>query len=150
MNSRLHSALRSLAATVLLGVTAIAQSVVVPNVGIFSGTGTPVSAVRGWTNQLGRFTGTGSVLAQTPTGILGTFAWQSSNGGSLHGTFELTLTTMLAPGVFCFVETATTTGGTGRFVGATGTDTAYGVINLMTSEFHGVFTGQLTLPNGCH
>ena len=55
---------------------------------------------------------------------------------------------MLAPGVYVFVETATTTGGTGRFAGATGTDVAYGVINVVTSEFRGVLRGQLTLRRG--
>ncbi|MGE0145600.1 MAG: hypothetical protein AB7I19_19710 [Planctomycetota bacterium] len=53
---------------------------------------------------------------------------------------------MIEPGVFRFIEIATTTGGTGRFAGATGTDTAHGVINLTTNEFRGYFTGRLNLP----
>jgi outer membrane biogenesis lipoprotein LolB len=139
--SRILPALASLALT---AVAATAQTTVT-NKGVFWGSGNPTSVVQGITNQLGVFQGTGAVVGQTPTGsLLGTFHWQGAGGNSLSGTFQLTLTTMLAPGVFVFVQQAQTTGGTGTFVNASGTDQAVGIINLNTSQFTGAFRGQLT------
>jgi hypothetical protein len=138
-----RSLVRGLAAVALLGVAVTAQ-VTRPHRTVFSGTGNPVSTVQGVTNLLGPFTGTGVVVGQTPTGdLLGTFHWQNG-ANSISGTFQLTLTTMLAPGVWLFVEHAQTTGGTGLFANATGTDLAVGIINLTTSQFAGTSRGQMT------
>jgi hypothetical protein len=116
----------------------------VPHRGSFVGTGSPVSVVTGNATLLGRFVGTGTVLAQTPTGIQGEFAWTGAHGDAITGTFVLTLTGMVEPGVFTFIETAQITSGTGRFANATGNALAAGTINVVTSEFSGRFDGWMT------
>lgn len=136
-------ALGFLAATTLLGTAATAQ-VTRTHRAVFSGVGNPVSAVQGVTNLLGPFTGTGNVTGQSPTGaLLGTFHWQNG-ANAITGSFEVTLTTMLAPGVFLFTEQVQTTGGSGIFANATGTDVAFGIINLNTSQFAGVSRDTIT------
>lgn len=68
---------------VLLTSAAVAQATrSVPNIGVFSGSGVPVSMVHGWTDQLGLFTGTGTVTRQLPNGILGEFDWHGCRGDS--------------------------------------------------------------------
>lgn len=53
---------------------------------------------------------------------------------------------MTAPGVLSIRETATITGGTGRFAGATGSFTAERVFNIATSITTGSFEGAISSP----
>lgn len=60
------------------------------------------------------------------------------------GVAVVALDYRLAPGIFVFVEHTQTTGGSGIYANATGNDVAVGIIDLTTSQFAGVFRGQLT------
>ena len=137
-----RATLHFLAATTLLAVAATAQTTRIHR-SVFTGVGNPSSAVQGVTNLLGSFSGTGSIVGQTPTGdLLGVFNWGGAN--SLSGSFQLTLGMMLSPGVFLFTEQVQVTGGSGLYANATGTEFAVGGINLATSQFAGVGRGVVT------
>jgi hypothetical protein len=93
-------------------------------------------------NQLGAFTGTAEFfprpcepdpdLCENNIPYTGTFDWFAANGDEISGTFEGYLCPTEAPGVYDNHETATITGGTGRFANATGTFTLGGQIDFTT------------------
>ena len=84
----------------------------------------------GHANQLGAFTGTAEFsprpcapnpdLCENNIPYTGTFDWFAANGDEIFGTFEGYLCPTETPGVYDNHETAEVTGGTGRFVNATG------------------------------
>ena len=53
---------------------------------------------------------------------------------------------LLSPGVLSVLDTATITGGTGRFAGATGSFTVERVFVMATSEITGSFEGTISSP----
>ena len=53
-----------------------------------------------------------------------------------------------APDVISFVVTHTITGGTGRFAGATGSFNETRVVNLVTGDAVGSFSGSIMFNNG--
>ena len=61
-------------------------------------------------------------LAATPPAAIGTFVFIAANGDMVSGTFTGAVASV-APPVVHVTETATITGGTGRFAGATGSFT---------------------------
>ena len=75
----------------------------------------------------------------------GTYVFTAANGDTLTAEFT-GVATLTAPGVLSTVETATITGGTGRFVGATGSFTAERVFNMATSTTTGSFEGTISSP----
>ena len=89
-------------------------------------------------NQLGAFTGTAEFypnFCDDPPNITytGAFDWFAANGDEIYGTFDGYLTPIPGtPGVYDNHETATVTGGTGRFTTATGSFTLAGEIDFTT------------------
>jgi len=100
----------------------------------------------GTATELGEFTGASNFIPNVCNGsYTGTFLWVGADGDSISGPFSGQQTPTAEPGIFDNVETATITGGTGRFVGATGTITLGGQINFNTSSFVLPFEGRIDL-----
>jgi hypothetical protein len=120
--------------------TPVAAGDHVPFRGTVSGSGSvptlPHVENTGIASQLGSFTGSAefypdlSNLAYIP--YTGTFDWFAANGDELYGTFDGYLTDENEDFVYDNHETATITGGTGRFAGATGTFYLGGLIDFTT------------------
>ena len=103
----------------------------------------------GTATQLGEFTGASNFIPNVCTGAYtGTFLWIGADGDSISGPFVGQLIPTQTQGVFDNTETATITGGTGRFVGATGTITLGGQVNFATSSFVLPFQGTIDLAQG--
>jgi hypothetical protein len=99
--------------------------------------------------HLGRFTVEIRLALHTTNRFLtGTYEFTAANGDTLTADFagESPLT---PPGVpQTSVETATITGGTGRFASASGTFTAERVVDLATTLTTGSFEGSISSPGG--
>jgi hypothetical protein len=96
--------------------------------------------------QLGRFTLQGPHrvnLADTPATAVGTFVFTAANGDTLTASFTGLGTATATPGIFSIVETATITGGTGRFDGATGSFIVERIVNLVDLTTIGRFEGTI-------
>lgn len=94
--------------------------------------------------HLGRFTvEIPHVVNTTNRTSTGTYEFTAANGNTLTAAFtgQATLT---APGVLSIVETATITGGTGRFADATGSFTAERLFNQVTGLTTGSFDGTIS------
>jgi hypothetical protein len=126
--------------------TAADQGVVVPPNLLVQGTGD------GKATHFGRFTMTYSAVADlaTPTAT-GTFTFTAANGDQLLTTFVGVAADNIEPGVVSFTEVVTIVGGTGRFVGATGTFTLRRIALIDfatgTSTSTGSFEGHINLSN---
>ena len=96
--------------------------------------------------HLGRFTvEIPHVVNPTTRTSTGTYEFTAANGDTLTAGFtgQATLT---APGVLSVVETATITGGTGRFADATGSFTVARLFNQVTGLTTGSFEGSISSP----
>jgi hypothetical protein len=96
--------------------------------------------------HLGRFTvQIPHVVHTTNRTSTGTYEFIAANGDTLTASFtgQATLT---APGILSIVETATITGGTGRFADATGSFTVERVFNQVTRLTTGSFVGTISSP----
>lgn len=96
--------------------------------------------------HLGRFTvEIPHVVNTTNRTSTGTYEFTGANGDTLTAGFtgQATLT---APGVLSIVETATITGGTGRFADATGSFTVERLFNQVTRLTTGSFEGTTSSP----
>ena len=96
--------------------------------------------------HLGRFTvEIPHVVNTTNRTSTGTYEFTAANGDTLTAGFtgQATLT---APGVLSVVESATITGGTGRFADATGSFTVERVFNQVTGLTTGSFEGTIPAP----
>jgi hypothetical protein len=88
-------------------------------------------------NQLGAFTGTAEFypnFCEDPPNVtyIGSFHLFAANGDELSGTFEGYLSPTETPGVYDNHETSDVTGGTGRFISATGHWDSGGQIDFTT------------------
>jgi len=128
----------------------------VPFKGSLSGTVTvtplepPLASVlieaAGHASQLGRFTvEIPHIVNQAIRVGEGTYVFTAANGDTLTADFT-GQATLLAPGVLSTLETATVTGGTGRFVGASGSFTAQRMFFVATGETSGSFEGTISSP----
>ena len=96
---------------------------------------------------LGRFTLEVPHRVNSTTGTaVGTFAFTAANGDMLTGDFTGVSTPTATPVVFDVVETASITGGTGRFAGATGSFTVERSVDLGTLLTTGSFEGMISSP----
>ena len=102
----------------------------------------------GTATHLGRFTvQIPHVVNTTNRSATGTYEFIAANGDTLNATFT-GQATPIAPGVLSVTETATITGGTGRFTGATGSFTANRLFTMATGEITGSFEGTISRGNG--
>jgi hypothetical protein len=77
---------------------------------------------------------------------IGTFQFTAANGDMLSADFSGQSMSTPTPGILYIVETATITGGTGRFAGSTGSFTCerlFDTVNLITT---GSFDGKVSSP----
>ena len=103
-------------------------------------------ALTGNATHLGRFILTGPHrvnLAETPATAVGTFEFTAANGDTLRASFTGIGTPAATPGIASIVETATITGGTGRFAGATGSFIVERIVDLINFQTTGSFEGTL-------
>jgi len=99
----------------------------------------------GYAAHLGRYTVEVPHLVNPQTRIAnGSYVFTAANGDTLTATFTGQATLTATPGVLTIEETATITGGTGRFSDATGTFTAQRVFNQLTGLTTGSFEGWIS------
>jgi len=101
----------------------------------------------GTATHLGRFTFVIQFQVNLATlSATGSYEFIAANGDRLDATFSGQGSPTPTPGVLAVVETATVTGGTGRFAGATGSFTVERSINPATSTTTGSFDGTISSP----
>jgi hypothetical protein len=100
----------------------------------------------GTATQLGRFTLKIPHIVNTMTRIAtGTYEFTAANGDTLVATFT-GQATVVSPGVLSVLDTATISGGTGRFAGAIGSFTTERVFVMATGNITGSFEGTISSP----
>jgi hypothetical protein len=77
---------------------------------------------------------------------VGVYEFTAANGDTLYAEFTGQATPTEIPGVLYIVETATITGGTGRFAGATGSFIAERWSNPTAGMTVGYFEGTISAP----
>jgi hypothetical protein len=77
---------------------------------------------------------------------IGTYAFTAANGDTLYAKFSGQATPTAVPGVLYIEETATITGGTGRFAGATGSFTVERLYDSIAGTTIGSFEGSISTP----
>jgi hypothetical protein len=76
----------------------------------------------------------------------GTYTFTAANGDQVFAEFDGYSTLTDIPNVLAIVESATITGGTGRFAGATGSFTAYRLFDRVAGTTIGYFEGTISSP----
>jgi len=100
----------------------------------------------GTATRLGRFSlSVPHLVNQANRTGSGTYEFTAANGDTLTASFT-GQATPVAPGVISTTETATITGGTGRFAGATGAFTATRLFVVASGTTTGSFDGTISLP----
>jgi hypothetical protein len=110
----------------------------------------PMVAVRieatGTATYLGRFAlEAPHVVNQATLTAVGTYLITAANGDTITADLAGTATMVDPPNVVAITETATVTGGTGRFAGATGTIQVERVFNRATGVTTGTLQGWISL-----
>ena len=101
----------------------------------------------GVSNKLGQFTVTVPHFVHLPTRTaIGTYEFTAANGDKLYADFTGQAAPTATPGVISIVETATITGGTGRFAGATGGFVAERLFDRIAGTTVGFFSGTVSSP----
>ena len=96
--------------------------------------------------KLGRFTvEIPHVVNQAVRVGAGSYIFTAANGDTLTASFT-GVGTLIAPGVLSTTETATITGGTGRFADATGSFTAHRTFFITEGRTVGSFEGTISSP----
>jgi hypothetical protein len=127
----------------------------VPFKGTLVGTATvtpldpPIIAVRleatGTATYLGRFTLVAPHVVNQVTRVgVGTFLLTAANGDTITADFAGLATVIEPPNVVSISETATVTGGTGRFAGATGSIHVQRMFDRATGATTGTFDGWIS------
>jgi hypothetical protein len=97
--------------------------------------------------HLGRFTLAIPHQVNRATGTaIGTFQFTAANGDTLSADFSGQSMPTPTPGVIYIVETATITGGTGRFAGSTGSFTCERLFDTVNLNTIGSFDGRISSP----
>ncbi len=98
-------------------------------------------------SHLGRYAVAVPHLVNPQTRIAsGSYVFTAANGDRLTASFSGQASLTATPGVLTIVESATITGGTGRFSDATGSFTAQRVFNQITGVTSGSFEGWIFRP----
>lgn len=101
----------------------------------------------GSASHIGNFTFTEVVTVNTATGLgSGIFLFTTANGDTVFGTIT-GQATFVPPHFLNIAETATITGGTGRFAGATGSFTVARLKNTVTGATSCDFAGTISTPD---
>ena len=99
----------------------------------------------GRATHLGKFTfDFPHVVNRATMSGIGSYHFVAANGDTLTAD-AMGQATLVAPGVLAIVETATITGGTGRFRGATGTFTVERLFDTVAGTTAGSFKGTIRL-----
>ena len=99
--------------------------------------------------QLGEFTLSIPHLVDRSTGVIvGSYEFTAANGDTLTADLVGQSTPSGVPGVVFVVETATITGGTGRFANATGSFTSERLVDMTTGTITGFFEGTISSRGG--
>ncbi len=111
----------------------------------------PMVSVRieatGTATHIGRFTlQAPHVVNQATLTAVGTYLITAANGDTITADLAGTATMVEPPNVVSITETATVTGGTGRFAGATGTIQVERIFNRATGVTTGTLTGWISNP----
>jgi hypothetical protein len=77
---------------------------------------------------------------------VGNYEFTATNGDKVYATFTGTAAPTTIPGVLYIEETATITGGTGRFAGATGSFTSERLYDTIAGTTIGSFEGTISKP----
>jgi hypothetical protein len=152
---RIAVALAVVVAAALCGPAANAQSV--PFRGSLAGvvTHTPVDAqtdavlieATGTATHLGQFALSVPHFVNTASKTAaGTYEFTAANGDTLSASFTGQAAPTDTPGVLAIGETATITGGTGRFAGATGSFTVERLYDRIAGTTVGSFAGTISAP----
>ena len=148
----------ALATLVVLGLAGpVAAGEQVPFKGSFEGdvTVTPLAPpflqadveAMGKATHLGRFTlDIPHVVNRANGTAVGSYEFTAANGDTLYAIFTGTATPTATPGVLYIEETATITGGTGRFAGATGSFTVERLFDTVDGTTEGSFVGTISAP----
>ena len=110
----------------------------------------PIVAVRidaaGMATHLGRFTLVAPhVVNQATLTAVGTYLITAANGDTITADLAGTAVMVEPPDVVAITETATITGGTGRFAGATGSIEVERVFNRATGVTTGTLDGWVSM-----
>ena len=101
----------------------------------------------GHATQLGHFDVSSSIVANAADGTaVGTYEFTAANGDTLTADYTEYFAETNVPGVFSDVITATITGGTGRFAGATGSFVTYRVADIVNGIVTDTFEGTISTP----
>ena len=97
--------------------------------------------------QLGQFTLDIPHLVNRAKGTaIGSYEFTAANGDKVYAEFTGLAMPTATPGVFYIEETATITGGTGRFAGATGSFTVERWYDTVAGTTEGSFEGTISAP----
>jgi hypothetical protein len=129
----------------------------VPFKGTLAGTATitplggPIVAVEidatGTATYLGKFTlEAPHIVDQSTLTAVGTYILTAANGDTITADLAGTARMVEPPNVIAITETATVTGGTGRFAGATGSIQVERVFNRATGVTTGSLAGWVSTP----
>jgi hypothetical protein len=86
------------------------------------------------------------IVDQSTLTAIGTFTLTAANGNTLTADLAGTARMVEPPNVIAITETATVTGGTGRFTGATGSIHVERVFNRATGVTTGSLDGWISTP----
>jgi hypothetical protein len=100
---------------------------------------------RGDATHLGQFTlAIPHVVNRANGTATGSFKFTAANGDTVFAEFSGQATPTATPGVLYIEETATITGGTGRFAGATGSFVCERLFNTIAGTTSGSFEGTIS------
>jgi hypothetical protein len=101
----------------------------------------------GEATHLGKFTlDIPHVVDRATRTAVGTYEFTAANGDKVYAEFTGLATPTAIPGVLYIEETATITGGTGRFAGATGSFTSERLYDTIEGTTTGSFEGTISSP----
>jgi hypothetical protein len=100
----------------------------------------------GVATHLGKFTLDIPHVVNAANGTaIGSYEFTAANGDKLYAEFTGIATPTATPGVLYIEETATITGGTGRFAGATGSFTSERLYDTLAGTTIGSFEGTISV-----